>query len=267
MKISRDASREMLNALARGGLSDMRLACDLADKIVDAVERVKDFETLKKGFVAFRARNDYVEDDTSRHGCIEHYPLSGEDICAPPKGKTQLGRFNAARHPVLYLSTSREVAIAESRALSSDICTVAVFKTKRSIRLAKLLKKSGTSLGLLFVKKPNEEDIDKDLLHKTAEFISRRVPDIDREMHYRTCNLIASALKERGFDALAYRTSFWSDGWRIDGRSEEEESIFSANLAMFNPEDATPVNSALYHIDWKRPTASKVGNAYWQAKP
>lgn len=250
----------------RGGLSDLRRACDFADRIVDSVERAGDVEILKQGYKAFRARNDYHEDDTSQPGHIHLYPLSDEDVCAPPRGKTQLGRFNAPLHPVLYLSTAREVAIAESRALSTDTCTLAVFETERPLRLAKLWKKGGFPIGALFGEDQSEKTLEKLLLYQTSEFVSRRVSDADRELHYRTCNLIASALKERGFHGVAYRTSFWSDGWREEGRSEEE-NIFASNIALFDPLSATPIHAGLYRIDWKRPTAVHDGNSSWTAKP
>lgn len=266
MTFNEQSPRTMLNALTRGGQGDLRAACDCADRIVNAVEKAGDVEELKEGFHAFRARKDYHEDDTSQPGHVYFYPLSGNAVCAPPKEITKLGRFNAPLHPVLYLSTSREVAIAETRALSTDTCTVAVFKTELPIRLAKLLKKSGFPLGALLSEDRNEEDLDKLLLYQTAEFVSRRVSDDAREAHYRTCNLIASAFKERGFDGLAYRTSFWSEGWREEERSEEEESIFASNIVLFHPKHAKPVRSALFRIDWKRPTAQEDGNGYWEAK-
>lgn len=266
MNLNEHSLRTMLNALKRGSQGDLRAACDIADRIVEAVDRAGDVEELKQGFHAFRARKDYEEDDTSQPGRIRFYPLSGEDVCAPPKEITQLGRFNAPFHPVLYLSTSREVAIAETRALSTDTCTVAEFKTERPVRIAKLLKKSGFPLGALLSEDRNEEDLDELLLHQTAEFVSRRVSDDEREAHYRTCNLIASAFVDRGFDGLAYRTSFWSEGWREEKRSEEEDSIFASNIVLFDPKHAKPVRSALFRIDWRRPTAQEDGNGYWEAK-
>lgn len=263
MNIHEHDPRIMLNALIRGGQSDLRSACDFADRIVEAVERVGDVEELKQGFNAFRARKDYIEDDTSQPGRIHFYPLSGEDVCAPPKEKTRLGRFNAPFHPVLYMSTSCEVAIAETRAFSTDTCTVATFKTERPLRLARLLKKSGFPIGAFLQESPNDEDFDKLLLYRTAEFVSRRVSDEERELHYRVCNLIASAFKERGFDGLAYRTSFWSNGWRDGDRSEEEEGVRASNIVLFDPKQAKPVEASLFKIDWKRPIAEQDGNGHW----
>jgi hypothetical protein len=257
LKFAKHDPKVILDALLVGGVGDLRRACDFADRIVNIVERVGDEEELKQGFIAFRARKDYVEDEDTQKGRTYHFPLSGDDVCAPPENKTQLGRFNAPRHPVLYLSTSIEVAIAETRALSTDTCTVAKFKTLRPLRLAKLLKKGAVPIGFILKDTQTDEDWDKWLLYQTADFVSRRVSDTDRELHYRTCNLIGSAFKERGFDGVAYRTSFWSDGWREQGRSEEEESIFASNIALFDPPSAQPVQTGLYRINWKRPLAEK----------
>jgi RNA-directed DNA polymerase len=59
---------------------------------------------------------------------------------------------------------------------------------------------------------------------------------------------------------------FWSEGWREEERSEEEDSIFASNIVLFDPKHAKPVRSALFRIDWKRPTAQEDGNGYWEAK-
>jgi hypothetical protein len=76
--------RNILNALKTGGVPELRDACDLADEIVDAVLRAGDEETLSKGFQAFRARKDYIEDSTSQPGSIHFHPLSDENMTAPP---------------------------------------------------------------------------------------------------------------------------------------------------------------------------------------
>lgn len=259
--------RVMLEALERGGQNDLRAACDFADRIANAVDRAGDVEDLEPGFRAFRARNDYKEDDTSDPGKVYFYPLSGDDVCAPPKEKTRLGRFNAPLHPVLYLSTTREVALAESRALSTDTCTVAVFEIQHPIRLAKLLKKGGFPIDAMISENPSEESIDEVLLYQTAEFVSRRVQDHHRDLHYRTCCLIASAFKERDFDGLAYRTSFWSSGWREEERTEAEESVFASNIALFDPQQAKPIGASLFRLNWKRPIAEEDGGGVWSPKP
>lgn len=200
-------------AIRNGGRSDLRFACECADQIVAAVTRSKDEETLEVGYGAFRARNGYHEEEDAESHQPNTYPLAGTEMSAPPKEITRLGRFNPPLNPALYLSTTREVALAEVRALSSDTCTVAVFKTVKPVRIARLLR-LGSPLGALFNETPSQADLDAWLLSQTAKFVSRRVEDDVRDLHYRTCNLIASAFKESGFDGLVYRTSFWSPGWR-----------------------------------------------------
>ncbi|MCY1668068.1 RES family NAD+ phosphorylase [Rhizobium sp. SL86] len=264
METFKDDPERMKAAINRGGKSDLRSACDSAERIVSAVAKAGDEETLKTGFKAFRARNDYIVFDDPESGRIEICPLAGKDLGAPPKEKTSLGRFNPPNQPVLYLSTSMEVCLAEVRALSSDTCTVATFQTVRPIRLAKLLK-LGTPLGVFLSKEPTDEDRDKWLLSQTAKFVSRRVPDSDRELHYRTCNLIASAFLESGFDGLVYRTSFWSPGWREKNDRPHEDHVRAANIVLFDPDAATPQASAVYSINWKRPYAEQASSSVWTA--
>ncbi|MBD8890189.1 RES family NAD+ phosphorylase [Roseibium litorale] len=253
-------------ALGRGGRSDLKFAYEFADRIVASVEQVEDKEQLAVDFPAYRARNDYVEDYDPENGQIHFHPLTGSELGAPPPEKTLLGRFNAPNHPVLYLSTTPEVALAETRALPSDTCTIANFRIVRPVKIATLLRHNKEPFGVLLDDDPGEEIFLRWLLARTAEFISRRVPDHDRDLHYRTCNLIASAFSDSGYDGLAYRTSFWSPGWRDENGTPEEDHVRAANIVLFDPGIAIPKWSALYRINWKRPIAEKDGNSVWRSK-
>jgi len=254
---------KIMAALNGGSRSDLHFACECADRIFEAVVKAGDDETLQQGFKAYRARNSYKEEYDSETGMTDLYPLSDNDLGAPPKEKTTLGRFNAPSRPVLYLSTTKEVALAEVKAISTDRCTVAAFKTTRPLRIAKLLQLS-TPLNVFLSESPSEDEKLRLLRARTANFVSRRVQESDRELHYRACNLIASAFAENGFDGIAYRTSFWSSGWRDEKRKFDEDHIFASNLVLFDTEAAIPVWSKLFRINWKRPYAEEDGNGLWQ---
>lgn len=256
---------KMKEAVGRGEQADLRYACDIADRIVAAINNANDVETLKKGFTAFRARNDCDHEYGEYGEPISINPLKEKALTAPPKEITELGRFNPPRQPVLYLSATREVALAESKSLPSDACTVATFKTVRSVKIAKLLRHEGIVMEMLD-QPQNQESFEKWLLLEAAHFASRRVQDHDRDVHYRTCNLIASAFRDSGFEGLAYRSSFWSPGWQEDGQASIESSILSSNIVLFDPEAARPLQSALFSIDWKRPAAKQENGNIWNAK-
>ncbi|TCT28857.1 RES domain-containing protein [Martelella mediterranea] len=257
----------LTTALQRGGVSDLRFACEVAERIVSAVIKHKDEENIGAGFPAFRARKGCIEEEVPEAGRLDFYPYIKSDIAAPPSGNSKIGRFNAPKSSVLYLATKREVALAEVRASYTDICTIGTFTTCRPLRLGTLLRIKKEPLRVLLEDDPSEDDLELWLLARTAEFVSRRVSDDERELHYRACNLIASAFQQNGFDGLAYRTSFWSPGWRDDQQTEDEDHIYSSNLVFFDPKDAKPVRSALYHINWKRPFSEVAGNAIWKAQP
>jgi hypothetical protein len=159
---------------------------------------------------------------------------------------------------VLYLSTTREVALAECKALPTDTCSIAVFRTVNDARIAKFLPEKGIPLGWLNEGTGNKEREDW-LLYEMAQFLSRRVQGADRESHYRACNLVASAFRERGFDGLAYRTSFWSSMWQNEADDYEVEQIKSSNIVLFDPQAAKPESTGLYSINWKRPIAEQTG--------
>lgn len=251
------------SSLKGGSRRDLRFACECADRIFDAVVKAGDEETLSPGFTAFRARNSYKEVSDTETGMIYLNPLSGTELGAPPKEITSLGRFNAPNRPALYLSTTREVALAEVRAISTDTCTVAAFKTTRALRIAKLLQLT-TPMDVFLSENPSEDEKLRLLRARTANFVSRRVQESDRDLHYRACNLIASAFAENGFDGLAYRTSFWSSGWRNEKRKFDEDHVLASNLVLFDTEAAIPMWSQLFRINWKRPYAEEDGNGVWQ---
>lgn len=252
-------------AVADGGLSSLRFACDFAERLVAATETAGEIETLPKGFAAFRARNKICEYEDEETGQIHFHPLRGREVGAPPADQVKLGRFNIACHPVLYLSFSGAVALAEVRALPSDDCTVARLETKKPLKIARLLRNESFPLRALLDEEPTKESYEEWLMADAARFVSRRVTDDERDVHYRACNLISSAFRESGVEGLAYRTSFWSSGWRDEKYSKDEDSLRASNLVLFDPDAAIPVSSSVYRIDWKRPTAEIAGNARWKA--
>lgn len=246
---------KLTSLLNCGGVGDLRSACDLADRIVAAAKRFKDGGVWQEGSQAFRARVGY-EELLDQEGRVDNLsPLVGDQMRAPPKDKVKLGRFNAPGHPVLYLSTKKEIALAETRVLPSDACTIAIFKTVRPLKFAHLMR-----VDEFFDDNAREDIFLKRLLAESARFVSRRVADHERDLHYRACNLIASAFKDSGFEGLIYRTSFWSKGWR-----GSEGVPRDANIVIFDPEAAVPIKSSLYKIDWARPEAQCCGNSVWYA--
>ena len=254
-------------ALWVGGIGDLRFACDFADRIVSIVEEAKATGPLRSGFRAYRARPGLCSEEVNeKYGTVDRSPWAGDDIAAPPTELTSLGRFNPPRKPALYLATTKEVALAETRALSSDTCTVAILETVRELKIAMLMAHNQHPWEAFIESSPKEECLKKFLLSETASFVSRRVPDHDRDLHYRACNLIASAFQARGYEGLLYRTSFWSDGWFSDGKPTKKDLIDSANLVLFDVGSAIPKSSALYRIDWQRPEAKEDGGGHWTAK-
>jgi len=252
---------QLLRALELGTPSDLRFALKFAETIVSATEALGDVETLNEGFRSFRARNDYVEDE-SDDGQIDVWPYADEDIAAPPADLTSLGRFNLEKRPALYLATAPEVALAECKALPSDTCTVGQFELSKPCKVAQFLRHGKLPINV-FLGEGKEEDFERWLLADTADFLSRRVSAKNRETHYRACNFIASAFKEHGYDGLVYRTSFWSSAWRTGKNAQEQDQVRSANIVLFDVEAATPTKSWLAEINWKRPIAEQAGKAVW----
>ena len=246
-------SYALRSAVERGGLSDLRFACEFVERVVSIVEMYGDTFIMDAGQDAFRARNGYTEVDDDVLG-TKFVPLEGDAISAPPAETTSLGRFNQSGRPVLYMSTTPEVALAECRTLPSETCTVANFKTKRKCRIAQFLRHEQFSKGTLAVEK-TKRGHELWLLYEMSKFLSRRVEGGERELHYKTCNLVASAFSERNYDGLLYRTSFWSSLWKEENEKELNSNIRSSNIVLFDPLAAYPESSKLYSLNWNRPRA------------
>lgn len=243
---------QLSELLGRGTLSNLRAACEFADAIADLVEKRSEHALLFKTFVLFRARNKSIQllDNQSR---LRIDPVPFKEIGPPPAECTQLGRFNLKGDPVLYLATSPEIALAECKALRTDVCTVGRFSVTKDCKLAKFWRQNDVPVGASTVG-ATEKDYEDWFLTELSNFLSRQFQSNERKQHYTSCNLIASALKQRGFDGITYRTPFWSPNWD-DTDDDEINALNNANVVLFDTRSAEVENVYTGTIDWSRPSA------------
>lgn len=244
------------NSLSNGSIADLRLACKYVEDVADAIERTVSFQTIEAGFMFYRSRNEYLE-DIAENSQMRLYPLKKENMGAPPACKTELGRFNRKGNPVLYLSTTREVALAECKARPIDTSTVGEFSLLKPAKIAIFLKTDGFPIGWLMNDEPSQNDYDQYLLHQITNFLCQPVSDSERYAHYRLTSLLASVFEEREFNGIAYRTSFWSPAWREEDDDPIRETLRSSNVVLFDPKIAEVKHVDLYSIDWKRPVSKR----------
>ena len=238
-----------------GGPSELKIAISIAEKIASLVQSYEHFETVSEGRTFFRARNSYDQSESLFGGELNR-PLNGDNMGPPPKEKSGLGRFNSKGTSALYLSSLPEVALAEVRAIQGQKCTVAQFQTLRETRIAKLLAFPDRNLNS---EQGFEESEEERLLIDASVFVSRRILHEDRNDHYRCCNLIGSAIREHGFDGIAYRTSFWSPSWG----DESAENFQFANIVLFDPKVAQAVKSSIMELEWPRPISKYSNGIDW----
>lgn len=260
---------ELKSSLKSSTRYELHRAINYVDGVVNLVESMGDIKSINQDYKTYRSRigsktiKTYTEQNHVDYSVL---PLPIEEISSPPKDKVLQGRFNSTNKPALYLSTSPEVALAECRAIYNEYCTVGEFKLKSELSVATFLRdtvefsifdddpkndESGRKIG-------KENVFNQHRLVDLTEFLSRRVKGVERDLHYRACNLIASAFADKGFDGIVYKTSFWSPKWNDSRISNINNQIKNSNIVLFNTESVRAVSTTLYNINWNRPVAEKV---------
>ncbi len=159
-----------------------------------------------------------------------------EKMGAPPVGVASHGRANPPGIPYLYVGSTPETSIAEIRPHTGETATLAEFSiefdelTVVDLRSPKELI-SPFSLG-------DEDKIgalrgDIDFLERLGNELTRPVRPQAAPVEYVPSQYLCEFIKRSGWDGVLYSSSV-SEG---------------VNLALFDPEKATPKGIALWRVD------------------
>lgn len=196
----------------------------LLDSFIDELKII-----LPTGGTWFRAREgieavfERVEWSDVR---LVRQPYMGANIGASPYSSN--GRLNRAGHPVLYLGSTPYTALAEIRPHPGHYVSIGGFETTKELNVADF-DPDITPFATNEVRLALYE-----IINSFDRLMSTPVPPNDK-VGYLITQLLAEALKSRGFDGVQFRSSV-SDG---------------VNLCLFDPSSATFVDqySAVHFIE------------------
>lgn len=187
--------------------------------------------TIEKGTMLFRARRHPLHRNYPKNSLVMFagsWPLSDEEIGAPPSQFATPGRANPDGIPYLYLSDDARTVVAEVRPWLNAEITVAKFAVDQDLKIADL--------------RPSPQELRKESSDTTAksQSLRRAIGDSfatplhpDHEIGYSPTQLIAESIKLCGFDGIAYPSAMRYKGW---------------NLALFNPNLAKPVSKEVWVV-------------------
>lgn len=216
------------------------------------------FVDVSQGQEFFRAANEFVEmvDDV---GGVYDIAACGKDRMIPSAKYAVDGRINPKGVPVLYVATSVETAISEIRPWIDDIVSVVTAKLKRNCSLVDLSKRYDQYQHRLFQRSvarmrgealtPNEinESVWSAIDHAFSQPVSRN----DSAVEYAPTQILASIIREKGFDGVAYKSLFGGER--------------GYNVAIFDTENVEIVYGQVYKIKSVQYTHSECGNPWFKS--
>lgn len=213
---------------------------------------------IQKGAKLVRARigsewDEYEDEDGEHH--VNFGPLSQKELTAPPKEKANSGRANPKGIPYLYLSTKVETAIAEARPWKKADVSVGSFEIIRKIRILDVSDdKPKTYIGdfnLLtgekIIRHRTQDDLEAYVWGDINKAFSIPIQPGNEDIKYIPTQFIAEFFKNRGYQAIAYKSSMDESGH---------------NLVLFYPALARLTGAGVYEISNIKYTFEQNGNPY-----
>lgn len=213
---------------------------------------------LPKGTILFRAQRGIdwrpIHDEEGNE--LGDEPIGYDSGRMKPRPNRAIeGRANPAGISVLYLATTEKTAISEVRPWVGAWVSVAQFKTNRALKALDLSRGHGQfSIARLTLHQlMHEEEIDAKTRARAVwtdidAAFSRPVYVTDDAADYVPTQILAEVFRNAGYDAIIYRSLFGERGY---------------NLALFDVEDADPVNCAPYEVTGIEVEAKENGSRWF----
>ena len=203
---------------------------------------------------------------------IDYLPItdaSGEEVDEEPIGfpgtrmkpvaeHARESRANSSGIPVLYLASTEQTAISETRPWVQSEVSVAQFRITRKLKAINLTqgddKSPWSSLTLEQIwgkEEVDAEDKTKFVWNDIDNAFSQPVTPSDERESYIPTRILAELFQEAGYDAIVYRSQFGREGQ--DGY----------NIAVFKLEDAEILNCAPYRVDSIDVNSEILGNRWF----
>lgn len=217
--------------------------------------------SIPKGRIFHRAQRGIdqheVRDDEGEVIGEETMGFSSERM-KPRLNRATEGRANPAGIPVLYLASSEQTAISEVRPWIGSEISVAQFKLVREVRAIDLSRGHRRSpfMEITFEEMFGEAPIGA---KRKTELVwldidnafSRPTTLSDDAADYVPTQILAELFMAAGYDAIIYRSQFGEMGY---------------NLALFDVEDAEPINCAPFEVTGISVEFKEIGNRWFSNK-
>ena len=148
----------------------------------------------------------------------------------PQPDPAKEGRVNPKGIPYLYTATRQETAVAEVRPWIGTNVSVALFELQASVRVVNFAS-DDTSIMFYFAE-PEPEKRENAVWSDIDRAFSAPVTPSDDSADYAPTQVLAEALRNHGYDGVAYRSSVGP----------------GHNVALFNPGIARPVAACLVTV-------------------
>lgn len=194
------------------------------------------------------------------HGWRSEYQdgsFMGEVPCAyppdrmkPPPDRAAEGRANPKGISMLYLSNRKQTAISETRPWIGSLVSCAKFVLNRDVKVIDFSVYHGTGYTIFF-EEPNDKEKEKAVWSDIDNAFSMPVTLDDRVADYAPTQIIAELFKKEGYDGVAYKSAFGSDGY---------------NIALFDLDDVRLESCNLYEVKAAQFEIAAIDNPYWIAE-
>jgi hypothetical protein len=211
---------------------------------------------LEQGRLLFRAQlgAEFIELDDKESGpTIITRGHPGERM-KPLAGKATEGRANPAGVAYLYLASRLKTAISEVRPWIGSYVSVAQFEILRDMKILNLTEgHGGFGMGeLTFDQLERKVAVDAETKRRAVWIdidaaFSRPTHRSEDLKNYIPTQVLAEAFRTAGYEGVVYRSNFGEPGY---------------NIALFDPDDADPINCTPYKIEKIDIEAVEAGNPW-----
>lgn len=155
-----------------------------------------------------------------------------KDMGKPPIEKAASGRANPIGIPYLYVATTQETAVYESRPSFLDYITIAELHLNKALHIIRLREITALS-PFIFGEHIENYIIHQKYLYRLEQELSKPVRRFDKELDYLPSQYLCEYVKSLGYDAIEYSSALKFGG---------------INLAIFNEEKLDIVKSEVVEI-------------------
>jgi hypothetical protein len=170
----------------------------------------------------------------------------GREGMKPLAEKTKDGRVNCRGIPCLYLASSEETAIAETRPWVGSYVSTAQFKIRKKLKIVDC--SVGHNKLPIFFEEPDPNKITEAVWNMIDRAFAKPVSASDGELEYLPTQALAEVFKAEGYDGIGYKSGCCIEGF---------------NLALFDCNNADLVNCGLVRIETLKLSHSDADQRYF----